>query len=129
MKEKHYVVIIPHQWGASHSLYEAFQNAHAIPPSLFDSCLRSIQYDYDRPEEMAHELKVCNDEPECWQDDGDLEAVVVVTWTSLWEFTGCSEMDGSPSYNWVGEGDKPKYAGDSVKILIDKATGGISLRK
>ena len=109
-KTNHYVVIRENRWGASITLSKAFANAgfHFINP--FEACCHEIEFaNQDRllnVSEINDEIREVHDDV-TYNDGDEYDFMIIITDDQRWRFTGCDSIDGSPHYDFIGEGEMP----------------------
>ena len=129
--DRHYVVIRENRWGADTSLEEAFKNAQFLFLNPFEECCTHIEF---ANREKLQNISKFNEElrdvhaETCYADQRiDYEFVIFISDMTRWKFTHCNEIDGSPHWDWVGEGDMPdELGGIRIDGKVSESTGLIT---
>jgi len=127
----HYVVIRENRWGASITLSKAFANAefHFINP--FEACCYEIEFaNQDRllnVSEINEELQLVHDDV-TYNDGSESDFMIIITDNQRWRFTGCDPIDGSPHYDFIGDGEMPDEL-ERIRLAgrVSKSTGLITI--
>jgi len=127
----HYVVIRENRWGASITLSKAFANAefHFINP--FEACCYEIEFaNQDRllnVSEINEELDFVHDDV-TYNDGSESDFMIIITDNQRWRFTGCDPIDGSPHYDFIGDGEMPDEL-ERIRLAgrVSKSTGLITI--
>ena len=129
--KKGYFVIRANHWGQADSLYEAIRNCELNAPCRFTNTIDSIERAFGNEVDLRDDLEEMAKYPEEWQDEGETEFQIVISNADKWKFSSASGIDGAPSYEWIGEDDKPEGRVPTVNLscTLDKGTGEITIRK
>ena len=132
----HFYVVSNNSWGASKTLIAAMQFAGVRYCNPFGSCVDILSY--TGPLDTEDDCKIVREElgevaknPEDCRDEGTQAFDVIRTDDKQWEFSRADDVNGSPFYNWIGEGDKPegRVPTTYLKCNLDLETGLISIRE
>lgn len=129
--KKGYFVIRANHWGQADNLYEAIRNCGLNAPCRFTESIRMIKAYHGNEEGLRGELELIDKYPEDYQDEGETDFQIVIWNKDKWKFSGADDIDGAPTFKWIGEGNKPegKVPTVNISMTLDKGTGEMKIRK
>ena len=129
--KKGYYVLQSHQWGYAESLHEAMQNCHLNAPTRFSNSIATIEEFHDNEVDLKDGLEEIARYPEDQMDEGIERFQIIISDADNWKLSRTDDIDGSPSYEWIGEGDRPDGYVPTTSIVgdLNLATGEITIEK
>ena len=132
----YFIVAANNRWGHhEYDLIKALENAELRQHTLAElqaSYLEEVLSEDGRGAKLAlqeskHSFK--RDYLDESDQPDDLVDFTAISPVGEWKFSEVDPINGSPSYEWVGEGDKPdQLEVNKLNLTFNKRTGEITLR-